>query len=53
VLQTLFENHLLLGALIVLLLLLVPAVLVGDCRLRDPSRPERRRHRRPGEDRRA
>lgn len=52
-LQAILDNHLLLGAIILVLLLAVPALLVGGRRLRDPSRPERRKHRRPGMDRRA
>jgi hypothetical protein len=53
VLQTILNNHLLLGAIILFLLLMVPALLVGTCQLRNPSRPERRKRRRPGVDRRA
>ncbi len=52
--DALLNNRLLLGAVILLLLVLVPAIIVGwSHRLRDPSRPDRRQQVRPGMDRRA
>ena len=52
--DVLLNNRLLLGAVVLVLLVLVPAVIVGwSHRLRDPSRPDRRQRVRPGADRRA
>lgn len=52
-LQTLLDNQLVLAAVILALLLLVPALIMCGHELRDPSRPDRRSHRRIKEDRRA
>lgn len=52
-LQTIFDNHLVLSALILIFLLLVPAFLLRGRGLRDNTQPDRRRKRRPGADRRA
>lgn len=51
--DAIFENRLLLGAVIFLLLLMVPIVVLCGHKLRDVSRPDRRKHPRPGVDRRA
>lgn len=52
-LQAIFDNRLLLGAVVFLLLLMVPLVIMRGHKLRDPSHPERRKQSRPGVDRRA
>ena len=52
-LETIFNNRLLLAAVIFLLLLMVPVLVVGGHKLRNYSRLDRRKHARPGVDRRA
>ena len=52
-LQTILDNRLLLAAIILFLLLMVPALIMCGGKLRDSSRPDRRKHRRMGVDRRA
>lgn len=52
-LHAILGNHLLLVMIIVLFLLIVPALVLRGHKLRDPSRRDRRRHLRPGIDRRA
>lgn len=52
-LQAILDNRLLLGAVVFLLLLMVPLVIMRGHKLRDPARPERRKHLRSGVDRRA
>lgn len=51
--QDILGNHILLAGIIVLLLLAVPVLLMRGHKLRDPSRRDRRKHPRPGSDRRA
>jgi len=53
VLQAILENRLLLAALILLLLLMVPLIITFGRKLRDSSRPDRRKNSRAGVDRRA
>jgi len=53
VLDAILNNHLLLAAIILLLLLLVPALFGYGRKLRDSSRPDRRKHPRADADRRA
>lgn len=53
VLQTILDNRLLLAAIVLLFLLVVPALIMCGGKLRDSSRPDRRKHRRIGVDRRA
>lgn len=52
-LQTILDNRLLLAAIVLLFLLVVPALIMCGGKLRDSSRPDRRKHRRIGVDRRA
>lgn len=52
-LQAIFDNHLLLSALILIFLFAVPALLLRGRGLRDDTHADRRRRRRPGADRRA
>jgi hypothetical protein len=52
-LQAIFDNHLLLSALILIVLFAVPALMLRGRGLRDDTHPDRRRRRRPGLDRRA
>ena len=52
-LEEILDNYLVLAALILLFLYLVPAMILRGRGLRNPSRPERRSHARPGVDRRA
>lgn len=52
-LETLLNNHLLLAAVILLFLVLVPALVIRGHKLRASPRFERRKHERPGPDRRA
>jgi hypothetical protein len=53
VLDVILDNRLLLGAVIFLLLLMVPVLIIGGHRLRDPSRHDRRTKTRLDVDRRA
>ena len=51
--QAILDNRLLLSAIILLLLLMVPVLIVRGRKLRDPSKPDRRKHARAGVERRA
>ena len=53
VLDAILNNRLLLAAIILVLLLLVPGILMWGRQLRDYSRPDRRKHARFKDDRRA
>jgi hypothetical protein len=52
-LHTIFDNHLLLSALILIFLFAVPALMLRGRGLRDDSHSDRRSRRRSGADRRA
>lgn len=51
--DVIFDNRLLLGAVVFLLLLMVPVFIIGGHKLRDPSHHDRRRKTRADVDRRA
>lgn len=52
-LDVIFNNRLLLGAVVFLLLLMVPVLIISGHKLRDPSRHDRRKKTRLDVDRRA
>lgn len=52
-LQTILDNRLLLAAIVLLFLLVVPALIMCGGKLRNSARPDRRKSRRIGVDRRA
>ena len=53
VIDAILNNHLLFSAILLVLLLLVPALFACSYDLRDPARPDRRKQPRSGADRRA
>ena len=52
-LQAIFDNYLVLAALILLFLILVPTLLLRGRGIREPGQTDRRSQPRPGVDRRA
>ncbi|HXE38546.1 MAG TPA: hypothetical protein VN639_08725 [Azonexus sp.] len=51
--DVILDNRLLLGAVVFLMLLMVPVLIIGGHKLRDPSHPDRRKKTRLHADRRA